>query len=57
VEKSNLGDVESHVLNLNIVWSFRKGDLEEGIYCCVADHPVEGLQNVPFHLSEHLVIV
>ena len=23
----------------------------------MADHPVQGLQNVPFHLSEHLVIV
>jgi hypothetical protein len=57
VEESDLGDVQSHVLNLSIVRSFREGDLEERIDGGVTDDPVEDLQNVPLHLSEHLIAV
>jgi hypothetical protein len=57
VEESNLGNVQGHVLNFCIVGSFGEGDLEEGIHGGVPDNPVQSLQDVPFHLSEHLVVV
>ena len=57
VEESDLGDVESHVLNFSVVRSFREGNLKKRIDCGVTDDPVEGLQDAPFHLSELLVIV
>lgn len=57
VEQGDLQDVESHVLDLRVVGLVEDGHLEEGIHCGVADRPTEGLQNVPLHLNEHVVVV
>lgn len=57
MEEGDLGHVQGHVLDFSIVGGFREGDLEEGVDSGVPNNPIECLQNVPFHLSEHLVVV
>jgi hypothetical protein len=57
MEKSDLGDVQGHVLDFGIVWRLRQSNLEESVDSGVSNDPVEGLQNVPLHLREHFVIV
>lgn len=57
MEQGNLRNVKGHVLDFGVVGSFGECNLEEGVHGWVSNNPVQGLQNVPFHLSEHLVIV
>jgi len=57
MEKSDLGDVQGHMLDFGIVRRLGESNLEESVDSRVSNDPVEGLQNVPLHLSEHLVIV
>jgi hypothetical protein len=45
------------VLDFSIIGGCGKSNLEESIYGRVSDNPVQSLQNVPFHLGEHFVIV
>lgn len=55
--KSHLGDVCSHVLHLSIGCGLGEGNLKEASHGRVTDDPVQGLQNMPFHLCEHVVVV
>ena len=57
VEQGDLRNVQSHVLYLGIIRGIQDGDLQEAIHGGVSDGPPQGLQDVPFHLDEHVVIV
>ena len=57
MEQGNLCNIQGHVLDFGVVWSFCKSDLEKGVDGGVSNCPVQGLQNVPLHLGEHLIIV
>ena len=53
----HLGDVRGHMLQLGIERNLCHSKLEKASDGGMADHPTESLQDMPFHLREHVVLV
>lgn len=57
MEQGDLRDVQSHVLDLRVVRSIQDGNLKEAVHGRVSNRPAQGLQDVPLHLNEHVIII
>lgn len=57
VEETDLQDVEGQMLDLGLVGGVHDGNLKEAIHSRVSDGPTQGLQDVPLHLDEHVIVI
>ena len=57
VEESNLGQVSCHRLDLGVKVDLLKDHLQKALDGRMADRPAQRLQNMPFHLDEHILVV
>ena len=57
VVHGNLSQVQGHVLNLCVVGRLIQGEFQPCVDGRMADGPTQGVEDVPLHLGEHLLVV
>ena len=57
VIESNLAEISSHVFNFLVILLLSNDELREKVDGRVADNPLQGVEHVHLHLSEHSSIV
>ena len=57
VEETDFQDVQRQVFNFRLVRGVHDGNLKKAVDSWVSDSPTQGLQDVPLHLNEHVIVI
>ena len=57
MKESHLQDIQGEMLQFRVVRKIRQRDLQEAVHSRVTDSPTEGLQYMPLHLQEHVIVI
>lgn len=57
VEETDFQDIQRQVFNFRLVRGVHDSNLKEAVDSWVSDGPTQGLQDVPLHLNEHVIVI
>ena len=57
VEETDFQDIQRQVFNFRLVRGVHDGNLKKAVDSWVSDGPTQGLQDVPLHLNEHVIVI